>query len=305
MIEIKNITKYYGDFLALDNVSFLVPKGHVLGFLGPNGAGKTTTMRILTCYITPTSGTAEICGFDILKNPQEVKKRVGYLPEMNPLYSDMDVIEYLEFISNIRHINGNINKRIKEVVNICRLNNVLEKNIGELSRGYRQRVGFAQAIIHNPEVLIMDEPTAGLDPNQANEVRELIKELKKEKTVILSTHILSEVQAVCDSALIINKGKIIASGTTSELRSMVQGKEKTYIELKSVNNADNKIKTIPGVENVVLVKEENNNFTYMIESTSDIRESVFNLAVTNGWTIIELHREFVSLEEIFRKLTVE
>ena len=304
MIEAQNITKYYDTFLALDNVSFTVPKGKVVGFLGPNGAGKTTTMRILTYYLTPTKGTAKICGFDINEQPLEARKRIGYLPEMNPIYEDMDIIEYLNFVAKIRHLEGDVDKKIKEVIRTCRLKDVLEKNIGELSRGYRQRVGFAQAIIHNPEVLIMDEPTSGLDPNQAVEVRELIKELKKEKTVILSTHILAEVQAVCDSVLIINKGKIIVSGTTSELQSMVQGREKATLELKSGIDAQQALKAIPGVENITARRQPQGNTVYEIESQADLREKIFETAVRNNWAVLDLHREKASLEEIFRKLTV-
>ena len=303
--RVQNITKYYGKFLALDDITFTVPKGQIVGFLGPNGAGKTTTMRILTCYFSPTKGTARVCGYDVLQQPLEVRKKIGYLPEMNPLYEDMDVIEYLKLVSLIRKCNGNTDKRIKEVVDICKLGDVLTKNIGELSRGYRQRVGFAQAIVHDPEVLIMDEPTSGLDPNQTIEVRGLIKELKKEKTVILSTHILAEVQAVCDSVLIINKGKIIVSGTTDELQSMVQGKEKVSIEIKTEQDAEQSIRAISGVESVSPVSRGEGKFSYQIESTADIREDLFRAAVNNNWVILELHREIASLEEIFRKLTVD
>jgi ABC-2 type transport system ATP-binding protein len=304
MIEVENLTKYYGEILALDNVSFNIRRGDIVGFLGPNGAGKTTAMRILTCYLSLTGGTAKVCGYDILKHPLEVKRRIGYLPEMNPLYEEMGVIEYLEFIAEIHRMDRGIRKKkIRYVIEVCGLKDVLEQNIGELSKGYRQRVGFAQAILHDPEVLIMDEPTSGLDPNQAVEIRNLIRELKKEKTVILSTHILSEVQAVCDRVLIINKARIVASGTTAELQTMVQGRERIYVELKTKENPEKILRALTGVESVVLTKKDSGQPGYEIESTVDLREELYNLAVSKRWTIIELHRLTVSLEEIFRKLT--
>ena len=306
MIEVQNITKYYGDILALDGVSFSVNRGDIVGFLGPNGAGKTTAMRILTCYMSPTAGSAKVCGYDILEQPLEVKRRVGYLAEMNPLYEDMGIVEYLEFIAKIRRMDrGIIRNEIKRVIEACGLKDVLGQNIGELSKGYRQRVGFAQAILHNPEVLIMDEPTSGLDPNQAVEVRSLIRELKKEKTVILSTHVLSEVQAVCDKVLIINKAKIVAAGTTAELQSMVQGREKIYVELKTKENPEEALRGLSGVESVILAGKDSNTLGYEIESRTDIREDLYNLAVSKRWTIIELRRVLASIEEVFRKLTIQ
>lgn len=304
MIEVQGLTKYYGEILALDNISFKIGRGEIVGFLGPNGAGKTTAMRILTCYLTPTGGSAKVCGYDIIEQPMEVKKKIGYLPEMNPLYEEMSVIEYLEFIAEIRNVEKAVRKnRIKKIVEVCGLKAVLGQNIGELSRGNRQRVGFGQAILHDPEVLILDEPTSGLDPNQAVEVRTLIKGLKKEKTVILSTHILSEVQAICDRVLIINRAKIAASGATAEIQSMVQGREKIYLELKTTDNQEQVLSKLDGVEKVVLVRKESNLRGYEIESKRDIRENLYSLAVSSGWAVVELHRMTASLEEVFRELT--
>ncbi len=308
MIKVETLTKYYGDTLAVDNVSFEIPQGQIVGFLGPNGAGKTTTMRILTGYLSPTSGKASVCGYDVSENPQEVQKRIGYLPEMNPLYEDMTIVEYLEFVGSVRGFSSKeIFNKIKEVVNICGLKDVLHQNIGELSRGYRQRVGFASAIFHNPDVLVLDEPTSGLDPNQTREVRELIKEFKKDKTVILSTHILSEVQAICDRVLIINRGKIVADGTTSELQDMVKGKEKIYLEVKCQEPLDTvkeKLKGLPYCEEVIFKEEKENIKIFELETGTDLREEIFTLCVSSGWKIIDLHRERVTLEEIFRKLTL-
>jgi len=306
MIKVENITKFYGNVCALDNISFEIQKGEIIGFLGPNGAGKTTTMRIITCYLSPTKGTVKIGNYDIIENPIEVKKCIGYLPENNPLYDDMGVIEYLEFIADLRNLERSIKKeQIKKVVNICGLKGVVSKNIGELSKGYRQRLGFAQAIISDPEILILDEPTSGLDPNQAREVRNLIKELKKQKTVILSTHILSEVQATCDRVLIINKGKIIASGTTDELQSLVAGKEKIYFEIRSNKDVSQNLAQIKNIENIVLIKKEDSILGYEIESKIDIREQLFEIAVENKWIVRDLHQEKISLEDVFRKLTQE
>ncbi|MFN3966550.1 MAG: ABC transporter ATP-binding protein, partial [Endomicrobiia bacterium] len=274
MIKVESLTKYYGDIVAVDNISFEIPQGQIVGFLGPNGAGKTTTMRILTGYLSATSGNATICGYSVSENPQEVQKRVGYLPEMNPLYEDITPTEYLEFVGSVRNFSyREIQNRIKEIVALCGLKDVLNQNIGELSRGYRQRVGFASAIFHNPDVLILDEPTSGLDPNQAREVRELIKELKKDKTVILSTHILSEVQAICDRVIIINRGKIVVDGTTSELQDMAKGKEKIYLEVKSKDEPlaiEEKLKGLPYCESVLFKEQKDNIKIFEIESGIDL-----------------------------------
>ncbi len=310
MIHLENLTKKYDATLAVDNISFDVEKGEIVGFLGPNGAGKTTTMKILTCYMPPTSGTATVAGLDIHESSLEIRKNVGYLPEMNPLYFEMSAYEWLEFIARIHNIDENeIINRIRKVAGACGLSDVLMKDIGELSKGYRQRVGFAQTILHDPQILILDEPTAGLDPNQADEIRKLIRELGKEKTVILSTHILSEVQVTCDRVLIINKGKIVADGTTDELQGMVQGKETLWVKIKAPK--DRVIDELPSLEGVETVNEkesEDENITgYELKAASgvDLRESVFNFAVKHKWVVLEMQRKPVSLEDIFRTLTTE
>ena len=310
MIQLHNLTKKYDTTIAIDNLSFSVEKGEIVGFMGPNGAGKTTTMKILTCYMPPTSGTATVAGYDILENSLEIRKNIGYLPESNPLYLEMGVIEWLEFIARIHKLPANTRSaRIKTVVETCGLGDVISKDLGELSKGYRQRVGFAQAILHDPQILIMDEPTTGLDPNQVMEIRKLIKDLGKEKTVILSTHILSEVQATCNRVLIINKGKIIADGTTGDLHDMVQGKELLWLKLKAPKN--DVLKNLPlldGIESVNELEAENENINgYEIQARqgSDLREAIFNYAVKQGWVIMEMQRKLISLEDIFRKLTME
>lgn len=308
MIKVKNVTKYYGSVRALNNISFSVEAGEVVGFLGPNAAGKTTTMRILTGYLGPTKGDAEVCGFSILKDPLEVKKRVGYLPENNPLYDDMTVYEYLELVADFRGYEGKRkSKRMKEVIDICKLGDVIGRSIGEISRGFKQRTGFAAAIFHDPDVLILDEPTSGLDPNQTREVRELVKSFKKEKTLIISTHILPEVQVMCDRMIIINKGEIVAQGTTQELQSLVKGREKLYLQIKaSQEEFERELNKIEGVQSYELRgKLDEDILEYSIEFAKDRREEMFNLAVGKGWKILEMYRERVSLEYIFRELTTE
>lgn len=259
MIEIKNLSKKFGNATVLDNISFSVKKGEILGFLGPNGAGKSTTMKIITDFWAPTSGSVEIDGVKVRDNSLLTRKRIGYLPETVPLYDDMLVIEYLKFVAEARGIKKeNIKNRIREVVDSCSLREVLKKPIDELSKGYRQRVGLAQAIIHEPDILILDEPTTGLDPKQIIEIRNLIKEIGKEKTVIFSTHILSEVSATCDRAVIISKGKIVGEGTPDELLSKTEAKKKKSIYVKVSGDeveVMEKIKNISGVESVVMKDE--------------------------------------------------
>ncbi len=303
MIEVEDLTKYYDHLLAVDKLSFAVKRGEIVGFLGPNGAGKTTTLRIVTGYLPPTSGKCRVAGHDIEERPIEAKQRIGYLPEANPLYEEMEVTDYLRFVAKLREIE-NISTRMREVVDICGLREVIGRPIGELSRGYKQRVGLAQAIIHNPDILIMDEPTEGLDPNQVVEVRELIKELGKEKTVIVSTHILSEVEATCDRVLIINKGRIVADGARHELQQMTKGKEVVSLIAKGPKEAIlAMIRGHEGVANVQAKTEEEGIVGYEIEALKDLREDIFNLAVEGKWTILELHRKIASLEDIFRELT--
>ncbi len=311
MIEIKNLTKHYGSTVAVKNVSLSVKKGEVLGFLGPNGAGKTTTMKILTCFMPPTNGTATVGGYDVLENPYEVRRKIGYLPENTPLYSDMVVDDYLYFITEMRKIpRSDRRRRINEMIEICSLKGVLKKDIGALSKGFRQRVGLAQAMIHDPEILVLDEPTSGLDPNQIIEIRQLIKQLGKEKTIILSTHILPEVSATCDRVIIINDGEIAASGTPAELQSEVAGDMILYTTInapkKDIEQAINNISSVKELRLMDTIKS--GTFRYKVvasKNNSDIGEAVFKVAVDKGWTLSELHKETMSLEDIFIKLTSE
>lgn len=307
MIEVKSLTKKYNHFVAVDNISFEIERGEIVGFLGPNGAGKTTTLRVITGYFPPTNGSCKIADFDIEKSPIEAKRKIGYLPENNPLYHEMKVIEYLEFISNLRGLTDT-KKRIKEVVDICKIREVINQTIGRLSKGYRQRVGLAQTILHNPEILIMDEPTEGLDPNQIVEVRELIKELGKEKTVLISTHRLSEVEATCKRILIINKGKIIADAPRDELHRMAKTREVIELAIKGPKEAIIQyVKSEPGVERIDIIGEEGEIIRYEIEAKPDTdpREAIFKLCTTNNWTIIDMHLRVTSLEDVFRELTKE
>ncbi len=297
-IKVENITKLYGAQKALNDVSFEVKSGEVIGFLGPNGAGKSTMMKIITCFLPQTDGNVSVCGFDVVTDPIEVKKRVGYLPEHNPLYLDMYVKEYLEFCANINHIKTDVNKRINHMIDITGLQAEQKKKIGALSKGYRQRVGLAQALIHNPEVLILDEPTSGLDPNQLTEIRSLIKEVGKEKTVILSTHIMQEVKAMCSRAIIINKGLIVADdnvenlhGTSGDLLSyIIEFDKKAPLEILR------RLKGVNKVQNLGSNK-------YRLTLDSDIRKELFKFAVDNNLSILTQQKEEQNLEEIFQQLT--
>lgn len=312
MIEVEHLTKKYNHTLAVDDISFTIEKGEIVGFLGPNGAGKTTTLRVLTGYFPPTSGTCKIAGFNIEESPVEAKTQIGYLPENNPLYNEMKVVEFLEFVGTLRKLEAPKN-RIKEVASTCGIKNVMVKNIGELSKGYRQRVGLAQAILHNPDILIMDEPTEGLDPNQIVEVRELIRELGKEKTVVISTHRLAEVEAICKRVLIINKGKLVANAGKEELYQASKGKTVIELQLKGPKaGVLEQLKAIPNIENIKLTKqvhlgEEGDLNSYEIETkgASDPREQLFNTCANNKWAIMELHLRLSSLEDVFRELTQE
>lgn len=308
MISIKNLTKKFGETVALDDISFEVRKGEVLGFLGPNGSGKTTTMRIITGFISPTSGTVEIEGIDAVENSLKVRKKIGYLPENNPLYSEMLTSEYIEFIADIRKIEGRTEK-IKDVVNTCGIAEVWNRPIGELSRGYRQRVGLAQTLIHEPEILILDEPTAGLDPNQIAEIRSLIKKIGRERTIILSTHILPEVTVTCDRVVIINRGKIVAQGTLNELEEQAKGKQTIYTKIKGPRELVlTQLKNLAGVTAAEVTDQEKEAvYGYRLEVNAqyDLREPIFNAAVKNNWVLLELEQETVSLEDVFRELTTK
>jgi ABC-2 type transport system ATP-binding protein len=310
-IAVRNLTKTYGEQTAVDNISFEVKTGEILGFLGPNGAGKTTTMKILTCYMPPTAGSAEVDGLDVFEQSLAVRRKIGYLPEMNPLYHEMNVLDYLEYSAQLHGLRGGaVQHRIREMVQVCGLESVRHKDIGEMSKGFRQRVGLAQAMIHDPEVLILDEPTSGLDPNQIVEIRNLIKRLGRAKTVILSTHILSEVQATCDRVLIINDGKIVADGTPEHLQQEFHGNESLTLELRAgsadpLQEVAPHLRALASVTDVTLLEEKNgvSRFELFTAKGSDVREAAFRLAVGRGWVLLEMHRKATTLEEVFHKLT--
>jgi len=297
-ILVENITKIYGQQKALDDVSFKIDAGEVVGLLGPNGAGKSTMMKIITCYIPPTSGMVTVNGFDIFDQSIEVRKRVGYLPENNPLYLDMYVKEYLAFISGLYKID-NIKQKVDEMIALTGLTLEHKKKIGTLSKGFRQRVGIAQALIHDPEVLILDEPTSGLDPNQLLEIRNLIKEIGKSKTVMLSTHIMQEVEAVCSRAIIIDKGRIVADDATANLSLNAAGIKTTIVEFnKPVDK-----KLLVSIQGVLRVKAIATN-TFEIESDKiDVRELIFKFAVDQNLTVLSMQKSEKGLEEIFQQLT--
>ena len=306
-IKVENLTKKYGTQKAIDSISFEVQEGEILGFLGPNGAGKTTTMKIITCFMAPSEGDVTVDGKSIHEYPDFIKKKIGYLPESNPLYYDMPVLEYLEFVAELQGVpQDQIKKRIVEMVRVCGLNVEKHKKIGELSKGYRQRVGLAQAMIHDPDILILDEPTTGLDPNQIVEIRKLIRELGREKTVILSTHILPEVEATCDRILIINKGKIVADGTPESLRNKAQGQEVLRVQILEAPNKDEIISSLQQLETVAMVDPVPlNENTFMINSKPEqsSRKEIFNLCVSKNWVLTEMSPIETKLEDIFRELT--
>jgi gliding motility-associated ABC transporter ATP-binding subunit GldA len=299
-IEIKHITKQYGEQLALNDVNLSIDKGGIVALLGPNGAGKSTLMKIITCFIPPTSGTVSVNGFDVMDNPMEVKRIVGYLPEHNPLYLDMYVREYLSFIAGVHHLIGKAaEKRINEMIDETGLGLEAHKKIGSLSKGYRQRVGLAQALMHNPQVLILDEPTSGLDPNQLIEIRNLIMNLGNEKTVLLSTHIMQEVEAICSRAIIINKGVVVADDKIENLKHQDAS---NVIIVEFENKVDgNKLQTIANVKKVQAIKD--NHWILEAEENKDIRGNLMKWAVDNNVIIKSMQREDISIEEAFQRLT--
>ena len=306
-IVVKNLTKVYGSQRAVDGISFRVNTGEVLGFLGPNGAGKTTTMKAITTFLVPDQGEISVGEFSVSEDPEEVKKQIGYLPEHNPLYEDMPVLDYLKFVAELQGIRKeHIKDRIREMVNVCGLEGEKHKKINELSKGYKQRVGLAQALIHDPEVLILDEPTSGLDPNQIIEIRELIKTIGREKTVILSSHILAEVEATCDRILIINKGKIVADGTASDLRKQAKGQEvlRLTIEDGDKNTIYDKLKKLNSVESVETL-DQPGRFEIQSRANETSRRSVYQLCVDNSWALTELTPVETKLEDIFHELTMK
>jgi len=312
MITVKGLTKRYARTIAVDNISFEVQKGQIVGFLGPNGAGKTTTMRILTCFLPPTAGSANVAGFDVLDQPLEVKKRIGYLPETPPLYPEMEVGEYLTFVGKLKGMSGaSLDHRVDEVAERCSVADVKHKLLGKLSKGYRQRVGLAQAIIHNPDVLILDEPTSGLDPRQINDTRELIRSLAGDHTIILSTHILPEVEQTCQQVIIINKGKLVATDSVENLQNRARGAESVLLEVEGRNAAvdsqtiQHRLETVSGVSRVLFKESRNNRSVFEVESLKDrsIRGDLARAVVESGWNLNELRSAAMSLEEIFLQLT--
>jgi ABC-2 type transport system ATP-binding protein len=309
MIEVRNLTKRYGSTVAVDGISFEIPRGEVIGFLGPNGAGKTTTMRILTCYLPADAGEARVAGYDVFTESIEVRKRIGYLPESAPVYSEMGIVEYLRFVAEIRGIpSSERQRRIDDVVMRVGLGPMIQKDIGQLSKGYRQRVGLAATLIHEPEVLVLDEPTTGLDPNQIIEIRELIREIGREKTVILSTHILPEVEATCSRVLIINSGRIVASGTPEELTRAAAGEVRCRVSLRAapgeVEPALRSLEGVMGIRSLEPVKERTTRYEVHAQNNLDIEDAIFRLAVRNDWILTELHTETRSLEQVFTQLTL-
>jgi ABC-2 type transport system ATP-binding protein len=309
VIEVQHLTKRYGRVTAVDDVSFRVERGEILGFLGPNGAGKTTTMRILTGYMPATDGRAIVAGFDVFEQPVEAKRRTGYLPETPPLYPDMTVKEYLEFVAKIKGVPSlGRADRIRQIMTRTRILDMAGRLCSNLSKGYRQRVGLAQSIIHNPDVLILDEPTAGLDPKQIIETRELIKELAGDHTIILSTHILPEVSQTCQRVVIINKGRVVAVDTPDNLISRLQGSETLYVQIDPVGaDPTGVLNHVAGVMRVVEADRKNGLVGYEVESEHghDVRRDLARTVVASGWGLLELRPTRMSLEEIFLSLTTE
>src|SRR5665213_595791 len=312
MITVKGLTKRYAHTTAVDHISFEVKKGQIVGFLGPNGAGKTTTMRMLTCFLTPTGGAATVAGFDILEQPMEVKKRIGYLPETPPVYPEMRIAEYLSFVGQLKGLSGTeLRTRVDYACERCAVADVRDKIIGKLSKGDHQRVGLAQAIIHNPDVLILDEPTAGLDPKQINETRDLIKSLAGDHTIILSTHILPEVSQTCEQVIIINKGKIVATDSVSNLQQRAHAGESVIVEVAGRNGSvdsatvQHKLEQISGVSRVLSKADGQRRLIFEVEASRDmgVRGNVARAVVESGWDLNELRPAALSLEEIFLQLT--
>jgi ABC-2 type transport system ATP-binding protein len=312
MITVSELTKRYARHTAVDHISFEIKKGQIVGFLGPNGAGKTTTMRILTCFMPPTSGSANVAGFDVLDQPLEVKKRIGYLPENPPLYPEMRTSEYLTFVGNLKGLSGDeLRKRVDYVTERCAVTDVRDKLLGKLSKGYRQRVGLAQAIIHNPEVLVLDEPTAGLDPKQINETRDLIKSLAGDHTIVLSTHILPEVEQICERVIIIARGKLVATDSVANLQRRAVGGDSLRLEVAGRNGSldpvavQRRLEQIAGVSRVLIKDQRHDRYRFELEIGKDgfNRGDLARAVVESGWDLNELRSASVSLEEVFLQLT--
>ena len=307
MIEVQGLTKRYGRTVAVDDLNFAVKKGEILGFLGPNGAGKTTTMRVLTCFIPPTAGKVTVAGYDVMKEPMEVKKRIGYLPETPPLYTDMRVQEMLLFAGRIKGIpSSELKRRVQEVSEKTSVTDVSKKLVGHLSKGYRQRVGLAVALLHNPEVLVLDEPTAGLDPKQIIETRKLVKSLAGEHTIILSTHILPEAANTCDRVMIINAGKLVAEDTPDNLTARLQGFETMCLLVEGPEpQVRESLSRVAGVNSVTPAASSNGRVEFAVQTSKgrDVRRELARAVVESGWGLLELRPVVLSLEEIFLKLT--
>jgi ABC-2 type transport system ATP-binding protein len=299
---INELTKMYGTQKAINKISFTAQRGEILGFLGPNGAGKSTTMKIATCYLSPTSGSVRVCGYDIVANPMEVRQKIGYLPEHNPLYLDMYVVEYLQFMGALYRLKGSqLRQRIQEMTALCGLKAEQHKKIGALSKGYRQRVGLAQALLHNPEVLILDEPTTGLDPNQIIEIRNLIKTVSQDKTVVFSTHIMQEVQALCNKVVIVKAGEIVANQTLANLQDL---QNEVYITAEFAENPDLlHFEQIEGIKKIDKIAPTILRFT--ASKQIDSRANLFRAAVKANYTLLELKKEETTLEKVFYELTNE
>ncbi|MCI4667679.1 MAG: ATP-binding cassette domain-containing protein [Bacteroidia bacterium] len=304
-ISVKSLSKNYGTQKAVDNISFEVKTGEIVGFLGPNGAGKTTTMKMITAYMSPSSGTVKVGDYDVNEDAETIKPLIGYLPENNPLYLEMPVLEYLSFVADIQGVKKtDIPSRVRLVVDSCGLNREKHKKIQELSKGYRQRVGLAQALIHDPDILVLDEPTTGLDPNQIVEIRNLIRKIGKEKTVLLSTHILPEVEATCDRILIIKDGKIVADGTAQSLKNRSRAKYTFKVMIKGEGNIASELRSLEGVIGVEYLPNEPEKAIITAEEDLPFRERIFNYCVEKGHLLLEMTPEIQSLEDIFRDLTL-
>ncbi len=308
MIKVKDLTKYYGTLLAIDKISFHIEKGQIVGFLGPNGAGKTTTIRILTCFMPASAGEAQIAGFDVFTESLEVRQRVGYLPESVPMYNEMRAREYLDFRGRLRGLErSKLRNRIGYVAERCWLEDVIDRPIGQLSKGYRQRLGLADALLHDPDVLILDEPTVGLDPTQIRATRQLIKELGQRHTILLSSHILPEVEAICDRTIIISGGKVVASGSPEELRQQIREESRIIVELKGdKSQIESAISSLDSVKSVHLISS-NGYVKLAVEGNGkqDVREQISELAMRNRWNIREMRLEVASLEDFFVRVVAE
>ena len=310
MIHLENLTKYYDGFCAVDQITFDMHKGEILGLLGPNGAGKTTTLRMITGFLRPTSGSIRVKDYTIEQHSLEIRKLLGYLPEAAPLYHDMLVYDYLHYVAKIREFaKGQIHSRIRELGELCGLNEVMHKPIGELSRGYKQRVGLAHAMMSDPEILVLDEPTSGLDPNQIIEIREIIKQIGKEKTIILSTHILSEAEATCDRIVIINRGKIVADDSTESLKRKARGESLINISLQNAtfHSVERELSEIKGIDSITPVDATEGATQVIVtcQSSVDLRGEIYRKIKETDWVLLDFHQETKTLEKIFRELTVE